>query len=381
MRIFLSAGEPSGDLHGASFARALRELCPGVDLVGFGGARMAEAGCRILYPLSELAVMGIGPILAHIPELYRVLGKARNFFREHRPDAVVLIDYPGFHWWLAGCARKLGVPVVYAVPPQLWAWAGWRVRKMRRLTDRVLCNLPFEEEWYRQRGVAAEYVGHPYFDELLGQRLDDAFLAQQRARPGPVVAVLPGSRRQELRCNLASQLRACALVRARRPDVRFLAACLKPEHARQVAAEAERAGVPVEAHHGRTAEIIELAHSCLSVSGSVSLELLFRGKPSTILYRVSPPGRVFAWLALNCKYITLVNLLAGRELFPEYLQVGCPAEAQAGNLLRWLNDPLEYAALRAELAELRGRVAAPGACARAARAILDVAGERARRAA
>src|SRR5262249_22969888 len=143
----------------------------------------------------------------------------------------------------------------------------------------------FEEEWYRQRNVAAEYIGHPYFDELREQRLDGAFVQEQREKPGVILAVLPGSRDSELRFNLSSLLRAATIIHARRPDTRFLVACFRDRHRRQVEDGARGLGLPIEVHVGRTPEIIHLAHSCLAVSGSVSLELLYRGKPSTMQYR------------------------------------------------------------------------------------------------
>src|SRR5205807_3639073 len=164
-------------------------------------------------------------------------------------------------------------------------------------------TLPFEEEWYRRRRVTAHYVGHPYFDELRGQHLDAAFLGVQRARPGPVVALLPGSRNQELAYNVPSLLRAAALIHARRPDTRFLVACLRAAHARQVESRLPP-GLPVEVHAGRTPEVIELAHSCIAVSGSVSLELLYRAKPSVIVYRQNWLGVAIARrLMMRCPYI------------------------------------------------------------------------------
>jgi lipid-A-disaccharide synthase len=379
MRVFVSAGEPSGDLHGANLARALRRLRPDVVLDGFGGERMAAAGCNLLYPLSDMAIIGFVRVLASLHRFTDALARADRFFRTRRPDAVVLIDSPGFHWWLARSARACGIPVLYFVPPQLWAWGGWRARKMRRLVDRVLCALPFEEKWYRQRHIPTTFVGHPYFDELRGQRLDAEFLAAQRAKVGPVVGILPGSRRHELKDNTATLLRAVALVAERRPDVRFLAACLKPEHREQLAAAAARVGLPVEAHAGRTPEIIHLAHSCLAVSGSVSLELLYACTPSVILYKLNWYGMTLSTLFQQCRYISLPNLLAGCELFPEFLTTGCPAEQMAGHVLGWLDDPRAYQALRGELAQVRDRVAAPGACDRAAAEVLACIGHQAAR--
>jgi lipid-A-disaccharide synthase len=352
-------------------------LQPDVVLDGFGGERMAAAGCQLLYPLSDMAIIGFVRVLASLHRFAGALAQAERFFRSHRPDAVVVIDAPGFHWWLARSARACGIPVFYFVPPQLWAWGGWRARKMRRLVNRVLCALPFEEKWYRQRHIPTSFVGHPYFDELRGQRLDAEFLAAQRAKPGPIVGLLPGSRRHELKDNTDTLLRAAALIRARRPDVRFVGACLKPQHRDQVAAAAAGLNLPLEVHAGRTPEIIHLAHSCLAVSGSVSLELLHAATPSVILYKLNWYGMTLAALFKRCRYISLPNLLANRELFPEFLTTGCPADKMAAHVLRWLDDPAAYQALRRELTELRDRVAVPGACDRAAAEVLACIGRRA----
>src|SRR5438132_2823545 len=186
MHVFFSAGEPSGDLHAANLLGALRRFCPEIQCVGFGGERLQAAGARLLFPLCGLAVMGLSRVLTSLHLFVRLLWQADRYFRDARPDAAVLVDYPGFNWWVARRAHARGIPVIYFVPPQLWAWAGWRVAKMKRSVDHVLCNLPFEEGWYRARGVAAHYVGHPYFDELAEQRLDEDFVAEQQARPGIV---------------------------------------------------------------------------------------------------------------------------------------------------------------------------------------------------
>ena len=373
MRLFLSAGEPSGDLHGANLIRELRRRRPGLELFGFGGENMAKAGCEIIHPLAESAIIGIFPALAAVPRLWGVLGQARHAFKARKPDAAVVIDYPGFHWWLAGCARKNGVPVSYFVPPQIWGWATWRAAKMRRVTDQVLASLPFEDVWFRTRGIASRLVGHPYFDELSEQKLDGGFLAQQRAKPGTLIGILPGSRDSEIRHNLDTLARAAALIHARRPETRFVVSCLKPAQADDVRQRLAGAKLPLEVHHGRTAEVIEAAHSLLSVSGSVSLEMLYREKPAAMVYQHTPFTIFVAHLMKRAKYITLVNLLADRELFPEYFGARCRAPELASHIVGWLEDPASYAALRRELGQLRDRVAEPGACGRAADAILELA--------
>ncbi|HYT89426.1 MAG TPA: lipid-A-disaccharide synthase [Gemmataceae bacterium] len=373
MRIFISAGEPSGDLHGANLVQALQQFHHGIECEGFGGERMEAAGCRLHYPLSRLAVMFFARVLANAPTFLSLLSRTDRYFRHHRPDAVVLIDYPGFNWWVARRARFHGIPVFYFVPPQLWAWAGWRVRKMRRYVDHVLCTLPFEVEWYRQRGVAAHYVGHPYFDELRLQRPDSEFLERYQGNDN-LVALLPGSRTQEVTRNLPTLIRAATQIHRERPDARFLVACFKDTQRQLVEAQVRGLGLPIETFVGRTPEIIRAARACVSVSGSVSLELLYHGKPSVVLYRISKFDLMVARWFMTTRYISLVNLLAEKELFPEFLTDRCEAPAIAEKVLTWLNEPAVYGERCRALAELREQVAQPGAITRAAQFVLDTLG-------
>jgi lipid-A-disaccharide synthase len=324
--------------------------------------------------------MGFARVLARAPVFLELLSRADRYFRHKRPDAIILIDYPGFHWWLARRAHFHGIPVFYFVPPQLWAWGGWRVNKMRRWVDHVLCALPFEESWYQSRGVAAHYVGHPYFDELSEQPLDRKFLAEHRSQPGPIVGLLPGSRNQEVERNLSTLVRSAALIRAARPDTRFLMACFQSSHQRHVKnylnrLTATRPGglvsLPIEICVGRTQEIIELAQSCIAVSGSVGLEMLYRARPCVVVYRIGRIDLKVCKLFLTTRYISLVNLLADKELYPEFLTDRCEAEAISGHILRWLNEPETYQVRCRELKELYARVGQAGACERAATFVLS----------
>ena len=372
MRIFVSAGEPSGDLHGSNFIRALHRLDENVECVGFGGDRMTEAGCKLLYPLCRLAITGFVPVILQIRTFFRLLAQADECFKTPRPDAVVLIDYPGFHWWLARRAHHHGIPVFYFVPPQLWAWAGWRVKKMRRSVDHVLCSLPFEKEWYRQRGVAAHYVGHPYFDELPEQQLDAKFQQDQQKRGGTIIGLLPGSRNQELTANLPTLLGAAQRIHAARPETRFLVACYKPQHLERVESALCAEPMPfVEPFVGRTPDIISAAHSCIAVSGSVGLELLYRAKPSIIVYRAPAFLLFLSRYMKKCRYMSLVNLLADEELYPEFLSARCEAEAASRRMLEWLENSASLERLRTRLEKLAAETARPGACEHAARFVLD----------
>lgn len=385
MKIFFSVGEPSGDLHGANLIRALAERRPDVECVGFGGPRMAAAGCELHQDLTQLAIMWFGRVLLHLPKFFGYLRQADEYFERERPDAVVLIDYPGFNWHVARKAHERGIPVFYYGTPQLWGWAPWRIKKMRASVDHALCKLPFEETWFRDRDVNATYVGHPYFDELRERKLDGEFVAAQQTSDRPLVAILPGSRTQEVKSNLRDMLKAARLVRQQVPEARFAIAAFKEsqaEMARQMVADG---GLDAEVHVGRTPELIEAATATIAVSGSVSLELLYHTKPSVILYRISRLAYAVQRRFRKVRYITLVNLLTTDDLFPETPAVYDPQSPEdahvlmpeyltcedrtadlAGHVVEWLTDDAKRASLESRMSDLRDRVALGGASQRAA---------------
>ncbi len=391
----LLAGEPSGDLHGANLIRQLQQRCERLEAVGYGGPLMAQAGCRLQADLTALAVMWFARALAILHKFWDLVGRADRYFRHYRPDAVVLIDYPGFNWWIARRAKAHGIPVYYYAPPQIWAWAQWRVKKMRRLVDHVLCSLPFEQTWFQQHGCNATFVGHPYFDEVRRQAMDEGFLLQQGRHSGPLVAILPGSRTQEVGHNLHWFLKAAAVVRAKVPNVRFAIASFKPHQAEMARRQVVESGLPIEVHVGKTPELIRLADCCMAVSGSVSLELLCQAKPTVILYWISKLAYFVQGYFRKVKYITLVNLLSTDEIYPEDVTPYDPAQADADRVLypeyltcedksaqvaahvvEWLSDAAKREARIAELAALKAKVAHGGASSRAADYIVRSLAER-----
>jgi lipid-A-disaccharide synthase len=385
MKIFFSVGEPSGDLHGANLIRELAGRRTDFEFVGYGGPRMAAAGCQLHEDLTKLAVMWFARVLLNIHRFWGLVSRADRYFGHERPDAVVLIDYPGFNWWIARRAKAHGIPVFYYGTPQIWAWAPWRIKKMRRLVDHVLCKLPFEEAWYRERGCHATYVGHPYFDQLRGESLDTSFIEAHRAGEGPLVAILPGSRTQEVKSNFRFFLKAARLIRERVPNARFAVAAFKPSQAELVREQLRDTGLPIEVHVGRTAELIAASECTMAVSGSVSLELLYHAKPTVILYYISPLAFFVQRFFRKVRYITLVNLLVTDDLFPkrvatydrndpadanvlmpEYLTCGDKSPQLAEHVLEWLTDPSAKSSRIAQLAALKEQVGYGGASKRAA---------------
>jgi lipid-A-disaccharide synthase len=379
MHIFFSVGEPSGDLHASKLIAELKRRVPQLECSGFGGPLMKEAGCRVLYRLTDLAVMGFLPV---IPLIFKFIGLshgARRYLERRRPDAVVLVDFPGFNWWIARSAKKLGIPVFYYLPPQLWAWAPWRVRRMKKFVNYVLSCLPFEVEWYRRRSVEAQFVGHPFFDEVAEKTLDADFIRENSpAATGAVrtVAVLPGSRNHEVQQNFPIQIRVMQKLHERLPGVQFVVASYK-DGQRDVCRRmlAERAPeLVVTLHVNKTSEIIDLADACLMVSGSVSLEVLARKTPAVVVYRINRAFYWFSELMITCQYFSLPNLIAKHPIMPEFAPIDDPRwsiDTMTDILHRWLSDDEACARQTAELDRLVAAVATPGATANAAAAILD----------
>lgn len=371
MHVFFSVGEPSGDHHAAQLMRALGKRVPQLRCSGFGGVEMEGAGLESLFRLTDMAVMGIGGILPLIRKFHGLYRQAGDFLERERPAAVVLVDYPGFNWWIAKAAKSAGIPVYYYCPPQLWAWAPWRIRKVHRYVDCILSVLPFEANWYREHGVDVEYVGHPFFDEVATHPLDVDVYHSVRMASGLSVGLLPGSRKQEVNRNFPMMLNIVESLHRRHPQVRFPVACYKQWHHDRCAEllRQHKARLPVDLFVGKTSEVMEAADCCLMVSGSVSLEMLARKTPAVVVYRA---GFLTYWIARllgTCDYITLPNLIADRPVMPEfpcYFLKGRHVRTMTEILDNWLSDPSALSASRNELTRLADGIVRTGGVTRAA---------------
>lgn len=389
MRIFFSVGEPSGDLHGSNLVRRLKSQEPTIECVGFGGPKMAAEGCEILFDLTSMAVMFFAEAIKNLRFFFGLVDRANDYFEQHDVDAVVLIDYPGFNWWIARKAKKHGIPVFYYGVPQMWAFNPGRVRKLRRLVDHALCKLPFEVEWFAKRKCRATYVGHPYFDQIQRQRYDDAFLERFADGNEKLLTLLPGSRDMEVKNVLPILLDAARETVQRVGACRVAIACFN-ERQKQVADQMLRhKGISFETYVDKTPELMKLAHCCIACSGSVSMELLHHRKPTVIVYKIKRRFMLAFGFLFRARFITLVNLIAAKDIrkttwgpydpdsgaaepavMPEYLTSGNPAAKVSRWLQRWMTDDESYRAKVAELDGLAEKYARPGATDRAADYIL-----------
>lgn len=372
----LSAGEASGDLHGAVLCRALRELEPGVRLVGMGGAHMAAAGMEVIVDPTGQAAVGTSEALGRIPALYRAYRGLVKRLRLERPGALVLIDFPEFNLRLARRARRAGVPVVYFIPPQLWAWRRGRVRLMARRVSRVLAVFPFEPALYEQARVPVEFVGHPLLDVVPLDLTRDEARRRLGADPGhSLIGLLPGSRREEVEHLLPPMLEAAGRLAADDGRRRFVLGLAPTVPREQVQAHLLRAagGPAVDLVSGRTYEVMAAADALLIASGTATLEAALLGTPMVVCYRVSRTTEIIARLLARVQWIGLPNLVSGRAVVPELIQKDVTGARLAAEASRLLDNPVIATAQRAAFKELRARLGEPGVGRRAARAVLATA--------
>ena len=357
-RIFLSAGESSGDMHGANLIRALLGEAPEVVCEGLGGSRMAAAGMELRCDLAGRAIMGFAEVVKSFPYIRRVFLDAVAHLERTRPDCLVTIDYPGFNMRLAERAKAVGIPVAYYISPQVWAWKKRRIYRIARSVDKMLVILPFEEAMYREIGVECIYVGHPLLDQLQAVSLTGLF------KNGMVIGIFPGSRDQEIRRLLGVMIEVAEGIRKAHPEARFVAPCVDEARERQIRALAGH--FPLETVVGKAYEVLGAARFCLVASGTATLETALFGVPMAILYKTAPLNYWIARRLVHIEHIGLANILAGRGIVPEFIQDDARAERILPVALELIDDTPRRAAMLRDLGEVRAKLGGPGASARAA---------------
>ncbi len=381
MRVLISCGEPSGDVYAGALARELLDLDPTAVITGFGSERLRSAGASLVADFQGLSVTGLLEVARVLPRTYAVYRRLLAHAAETRPDVFVAIDFPDFNFRLARAMRKRGVPVVYYISPQLWAWRPGRMKTMRRIADRVLVIFPFEEEIYRRAGVPVEWVGHPLLDVAASPEPRDAFLTRLGLDPArPMVALLPGSRINEVRAILPGLLEASRIIHDRVPAAQFVLA-RTPQLSDGLFAGIETGGPStgsgrdpaIAMIENATDDVLAAADVALLASGTVTVQAALRECPMVVVYRLSPLtyrlGRPF----VRVDTFAMANLVAGHQVVPELMQDDFTPDSVARHALALLQDPRKAAAMRAELRAVKARLGTPGASRRAAAAVLAVA--------
>lgn len=363
-QILISAGEASGDMYAARLAIALRARAD-VQLFGMGGARMREAGVDLVADCSEVALVGIVEIAKKYPALRRVWKRLVGEAARRKPRLAILTDFPGFHLRLARALKGQGVSNVYFVCPQFWAWRPWRANLVRRRFVRALCIFPFEEQWYRARGVKADFIGHPLVGNVAAKRTRVEFAAACGLDPNqPIITVLPGSRSGEIAHHMPTLMQACRLILKER-KVQFVLA-LAPGTQRSEIDSYPLPDVPMRVVEDATYDALAAAHVSIVSSGTATVEAALLDAPMIVVYRLAPLTAAIARLLVRTPMFAMVNLIAGKRVVPELVQKDFTPERLAREAIRLLDAPEARAEMRRGLAEVRDKLGPPGAVERAA---------------
>ncbi len=363
--LLIVAGETSGDLHGANLARELMKLEPGIRLFGAGGSRMREAGVEILADPTSHASVGIVEAFQNMHRYARLYRLLQSALKSRRPDAAVLIDSPDFNLRFAERAADHGVPVIYYIGPQIWAWRPGRIRTIRRLVRKMIVILDFEEKIYRDAGVDVAYVGHPLLDAL--RDVDREVVRREFPGSGPLVGLLPGSRSNQVSKLLPVMKRASELIAREIPGARFVVACAPHINPKTLQ------GRGLDVVWDRTPEVMAASDLLLTASGTGTIEAALYGTPMIVTYRLNPITALTLGPLIRVKHYAMVNIVAGREIMPEFYQF----KARPALLAREAVSILQGGRLpemRRALAEVRKKLGPPGASRRAAEAVLRALG-------
>jgi lipid-A-disaccharide synthase len=374
-RVLIVAGEASADLYGARIVEALRRRLGDPEISGIGGARMRAAGVSLFADCRELAVVGLVEVLSHWKPIHRAFAAARSRLREDPPDLVLLIDYPDFNLRLARAARQAGVPVLYFIGPQVWAWRRSRLKSIAATVDRMLVVLPFEESIYREAGVPVEFVGHPLLDLLPVRRDGPAGRLRFGLHPSrPVLGILPGSRRRELGFHLPVMLEAASRIRDRVGEIQPvipLASTVEEKDLEDYLKPYARRLPDLRLLRGEPGEALGTMDAAMVKSGTATLEAGLMGVPMAVVYRTTPVTYFLASLLTDVRTVGLVNIVAGKSVAPELVQSDCTPEMIASALFDFFTDPRRAEAARRELAPLRERLGRPGCFDRVADAAAE----------
>jgi lipid-A-disaccharide synthase len=374
-RVLIIAGEASGDLHGANLVKAIHRAAPEVQFYGIGGDSLKKAGTELLFHNSHLAVVGIVEVLTKFRSILRALAQVKQSLAKENLDLAILIDFPDFNLHVATHLKKKGIPILYYISPQIWAWRGWRIQRIKRLVDKMVVILPFEASFYRDKGVDAAFVGHPSLDIVKPLSGSNEFRSRLGLSPEKrIIGLFPGSRDLEVRQLLPIMLEAARLLARQLPDLYFLISAAPDIDGDEIR--------PLMRNYDLEAEIIEnyqydtmaVSELLIVASGTVTLEAAILNTPMVILYKLSPLTYWIGRMMAKVQHIGLVNLVAGETVAPELIQKSASPEKIFEEALSILRDRKRSSSIKSALGAVRGKLGAPGASERAARLALEMMG-------
>jgi len=366
------AGETSGDIHGAGLIRCLRKNNKNIDFFGIGGSRMLEEKFRPYYMLETLQAHGLFEVILHLPRLYKTLWEMRFVMLKEHPDALILIDYPGFNLKLASYAKGKGIPVIFFNSPQIWAWRKGRLNTIRRAVDKMIVLFPFEKEIYQQAGVDVKWVGHPLLDQKISKKEHTSFLTHFKIRTDiPVLVIAPGSRPSEMRRHLPTLIESLPHIQNAVGKIQCILPITGSLNLKEVKKIIESSTVPIKLIMDKFLDSIHSCDAAIVASGTASLQTGLALKPFVIIYRVSPLTFWVASSLTKTKHIGMVNILAEKEIAPELLQEDFKITKVVETTIKLLQDKAYRAKMIGELEKIRSNLGTRGAYQKAASYIED----------
>ncbi len=367
-RILIIAGEASGDRHAADLVKTLKELIPGLIFTGIGGDEMKRQGVQLLYHIRQMAFLGFAEIIKHIPFVRRVFKELQHWIKKMNPLAVILIDYPGFNLRIAKMVKKLNIPVIYYICPQLWAWGEGRVEKMRKYVDLLLVIFEFEEKFYAQRGITAKFVGHPLTDQIQIRMSENEFRQKHHLEPcKPIIAILPGSRKNEISNLLPVVLETIEKFNDKDKYLWILGKAngISDDFYENIIGN--RTNIQSVRHD--IYPLLKFSHVAIVASGTATLETGYLGTPMIVIYKVSPLSYFIGKRVIKLQNIALANIVSGKKVVPELIQYKLTPENIIRELNKYLNDFRYYEQVKSELSKIPNKLGEPGAAIRAANEI------------
>lgn len=365
--VLIVAGEASGDMHGAMLVQSIKSIDPEVHFWGIGGPRMRDAGVNTVFDAGRLAVVGISEVLTHIRQIINAQNLMRSLMEEKKPDLLILIDYPDFNLLLAAKAKRLNLPVLYYISPQVWAWRAGRVKKIKRLVQRMIVILPFEVEFYRRHDMKVDFVGHPLLDVVKPKMARKDFLKSVRLDDNvPIIGLFPGSRSHEVKRLLPCIIDAARILNRKIPGVRFLLPLAPAIDKSWVKGILEPENVDIRILDGHAYDAMSVSRAIIAASGTVTLEAAIIGVPMVIIYKVSSLTYIIGRLLGDVPHIGLPNLVAGKRIVPELVQGEAQGEKIADEIYRVTADSEYEMSVRLGLKAAQENLGTCGASNRAA---------------
>lgn len=374
MKIMMSAGEVSGDMHAAAVAAELKRIMPDADLFGMGGADMRKSGVRIIYDIENLGIIGVVEVIRHIPLFFRLRSMLKEAMIKEKPDVLVCVDYPGFNMKLAHVAKELGIPVIYYIAPTIWAWNKGRAKNIVRDVEQVASIFPFEAEAYRKAGARVTFVGHPLADTVKPSMSFEEAMDYFHGNPDKKrVLLMPGSRKNEVAGLLPVMIQAAEKL-AEKEECQFFIPRASTISKEMLLSIIGKTSLSIEITEGHQYDLMQICTACVASSGTATLETALMELPTVLVYKLAPFTWFLANLLVHVKYAGLPNLLLGREVTPELLQDRARAENIVSILLPWLQDEKARQKNIEEIREVRKALGSGGAVHRVAELIIKTAG-------